>query len=289
MLYRQRATPLHATRAAVGTLWCVALMFAVLLATSPIVLLAGIAAGLVAGRLAGAGRQVLLVAAFMVPWAIAFALINAVVARQGLTVVFRLGDLGPFGQGDVTLEALAYGALFGLRLVALVIPSALFAVAVNPDELLRLAGRVSLRSALGATMATRLVPTLAADAKRLDEARRCRAVTPRGGRAIVVKAVTAGALDRALDVAATLEVRGFSTEAARRRRGVRKPWSRQDIAFAASAVAMLAFTIATQVTGFATFETYPQFAGSATEGLVGGAVLTVLALVPFLARRGVVR
>ena len=266
-----------------------ALMVALLLATHPIVLVIGVAAGLIAGWLSGSGRQVFLVAAFMVPWAIAFALINALVARQGLTVIARLGDLGPFGQGDVTLEALVYGALFGLRLIALVIPSALLAVAVDPDELLRVAGRFSLRRALGATLATRLIPTLAADARRLDEARRCRAVPPRGGRAIVVKAVAAGALERALDVAATLELRGFSSQAGRRPPGPRRPWSRQDFAFSLSAVALLAFTLAAQMTGYGTFATYPQFSGDGWQGLVAGVVLAALVLAPFSVRRGVDR
>jgi len=32
-------------------------------------------------------------------------LVNLLVSRDGLTVFARLGDLGPFGQGDLTLEA----------------------------------------------------------------------------------------------------------------------------------------------------------------------------------------
>jgi len=289
MIYRYRPTPLHAARATVGLAWCAALMLAILLAANPATLVLGGLTGLLAAQLAGIGRPVLRAALFMLPWAIAFALINGIVARQGLTVVVRLGDLGPFGQGDVTLEALIYGLLFGLRLVALVIPSALFALAVDPDQLLRVAGRFSLRSALGATMATRLVPTLAADAKRLDEARRLRPVAPRGGRVAVLRAVTAGALDRALDVAATLELRGFSSETAVRRAGDHRPWSRQDWAFAASAVAIVAVTVTTRVVDAAPFSAYPQITGSLAAGLVPGLALMVAALLPFLARRGVSR
>ena len=288
MRYVRRDSPLHAARATTGLCWCAAFMAAALLAPGPVTLAIVGCAGLLAGRLAGVGRQVLAAAAFMAPWAIAFALVNGLVARQGLTVVLQLGDLGPLGQGDVTIEALAYGAIFGLRLVVLVLPSALLALAVDPDELLRAAGRRSLRGALGATLATRLVPTLAADAQRLDEARRCRPVPPRGGRVAVLRAVAAGALDRALDVATTLEARGFVSDAAPRRR-VRAPRSRQDVAFAASAAVTIALTAAFRLTGAGSFTTYPQFAGSLVAEIVPGLLLAAVLLAPFAVRRGMAR
>ena len=46
--------------------------------------------------------------------------VNALVSRNGLTVLARLGDAGPLGQLDVTLEALAYGAKPALVLVVIV-------------------------------------------------------------------------------------------------------------------------------------------------------------------------
>lgn len=289
MVYRYRPTPLHAARATVGLAWCAALMLALLLAANPATLVIGGMTGLLGARLAGIGRSVVRAMLFMLPWAVAFAVVNAIVARQGLTVVVRLGDLGPFGQGDVTLEALTYGLVFGLRLVALMIPSALFALAVDPDQLLRVAGRFSLRSALGATMATRLVPTLAADARRLEEARRLRPVAPRGGRVAVLRAVTAGALDRALDVAATLELRGFSSETAVRRAGDHRPWSRQDWAFTASALAMVVVMVWTRASGAGAFAAYPEITGSLAAGLVPGLALMLSALLPFTVRQGIAR
>ena len=60
-------------------------------------------------------------------------------------------------------------------------------------------------------------------------------------RLAIVRAVASGALDRAVDVAATLEVRGYG--AARRPQRARRPWSRHDVAFAASAVALVAIAV----------------------------------------------
>src|SRR4051794_40676954 len=174
MRYLRRASPLHAARAAAGGAWCAALAAAALAAEHPLVL-AGLA-GIVLAGAAGAGvlREVGRVAAWMLPWALVIAVINMLVVRQGLTIFARLGEVPPFGQVDLTLEALVYGSLFGLRLLVVAAAFALFTAAVDPDDLLRLMRRASVRSALAATLATRLVPVLAADAPRVEEARRGR-------------------------------------------------------------------------------------------------------------------
>ena len=66
---------------------------------------------------------------------------------------------------DITLEATAAGALAGIRVVVIIVALWLMSVAVDPDALLRLFRRVSYRSALTASLATRLVPVLARDAR----------------------------------------------------------------------------------------------------------------------------
>ena len=114
------------------------------------------------------------------------------------------------GQVDLTLEALVYGAVLGMRALALILCCALYAAVVDPDEVLRLFRRVSFRSALTATLATRMVPVLQRDGRRMADAQRCRpGAAP--SRVALVRAVAAGALDRAVDVAAALEVRGYGT------------------------------------------------------------------------------
>ena len=136
--------------------------------------------------------------------------------------------------------------MLALRAVALVLAGALYAAAVDPDEVLRLFRRVSLRSALTAALATRMVPVLARDARRLADAQRCRPARP-APRLAVVRAMAANALDRAIDVAATLEVRGYG--GARRAPRARRPWSRHDLAFAAAAVALVALAVARRAAG----------------------------------------
>jgi energy-coupling factor transport system permease protein len=294
--YRPVASPLHAARAGAGVAYCAAVAGAALLLDHPFVL-AVLLAGVV-GAAAGAGVLVPLrrAAGYAVVLAATVAVINPLTARYGLTVLWRFGDLGPLGRVDVTLEALTYGGVLGLRVLVVVLAAALFSLAIDPDALLRLFRRVSLRSALTAVLATRLVPVLTRDARRLDDARRCR---PDGGgtgmaaRTAVLRALSAGALDRAVDVAATLEVRGFGSRPPRRaarHHRPREPWSRHDAAFALAAAVVLALALGGRLGGIAAFSADPVLSapvGPAELGLVAGLALALG--LPFADRRGIAR
>lgn len=287
--YRRRATPLHAARATIGGLYGLALAACALLVEHPLVLLGLLAAVLAAGLAAGAGqelRRALPLAAGLVALTV---LVNVLVSRQGLTVFARLGDWGPLGQEDLTVEALVYGLVVGLRWVIVLFASVVVSAAVDPDELLRAFRCVSPRSALSAVLATRLVPVLFEDGARMAEAQRCRADGGQRGRRrqlVVLRAVVSGALDRALDVAAALEVRGYG--AGRRPRRVARAWSRHDWAFAVAAAGCVTVAVAVRATGVGAFETYPLLHADLDAQTVGAAaVLAAVVLAPFAQRRGV--
>jgi energy-coupling factor transport system permease protein len=295
MVYERRASPLHAARAPVAAAYAGALVIAVLAFENPIVLAALGVAITGAAVLARAGRMLLRAALFGVPFALVIALVNPLVADEGLTVLWRFGELGPLGNVDVTLEGLTFGAILGLRALLVVLASAaLLSTTVDSDELLRGFRRISVRSALTAALAVRLVPVLGRDARRLADARRCRpGASPRPGpaeRLQIVRAVATGALDRALDVAATLEVRGYATPGAAAPRRLREPWSRHDLAFAASAFGMAALALGARVFDVAAYDAYPftVVAAGPREWLLAVAFVAV-ALLPFADRRGIVR
>lgn len=291
MNYRRRASPLHAARAAAAICWCGALAIAALLSSNPLWLGCVTLVVLCAAVLAGAGGTMRRCLRFALPLGLAVCLINALVTRQGLTVIWRLGDLPLLGQTDITAEAAMAGAMLGLRAVALVALATLYSVAVDPDEVLALLRRTSFSSALSATVATRMLPVLLADSRRIADAQRCRS-GPRPARLQLLRASTAGVLDRALDVAATLEVRGYGLSAARGARRGRSvsAWSRQDLGFGASALAILGLAVLARVSGALGFSAYPLVSVSAGAMTVGAAVLLALsALAPFTCRRGVAR
>ena len=231
------------------------------------------------------GARLVRAALFALPLALMVAIVNALVVRDGLTVIVRLGNLPLLGHTDVTLEATVYGLVLGLRAVALILCGALYTTAVDPDEVLRLFRRVSFRSALTATLATRMVPVLLRDSRRLADAQRCRPGRP-ATRLQLMRAVSAGVLDRALDVAAALEVRGYG--AARRPPSARRPFSRHDLAFAASAIAMVTIAVAGRVGGLDPFRAYPTLHSPAGWGVIAiSLALLVCALLPFADRRGI--
>ena len=298
LFYRRLASPLHATRASVGAAWTTALIVAALACESPFVLAALVGAIVGAGAAARVGRQVVRSLRMAAIVALPIVVANVLVARDGLTVFLRLGDLGPFGQGDLTVEALVYGLVIALKVSLLMLATTLGSLTVDPDELLRGVRRLSFRSALTASLATRMIPVLAGDARRLAEAQRTRGehthVRPREEspfarartQVTLVSAILSSSLDRALDVAATLELRGFAEARRAQRRAI--PWSRHDLAFAISAASIAVLAIGARAAGFAAFDAYPEIkAASTTETLVLGIALALAILAPFIDRKGI--
>jgi energy-coupling factor transport system permease protein len=283
MTYVRRASPLHAARAAVAAAYCLALATVAFVCESPLVLGTLIVTTLAAGAAARVLPELARIARYGLVLGLLIALINPFVVSDGLTVIAR-GWL----VGDITLEATVYGLVLGLRAVAIVLACGLGALCVDPDEVLALLRRRSLRSALTAALATRLVPVLARDGRRLADAQRAR---PGEGasRLALVRAVAAGALDRAVDVAATLEVRGYGA-ARHAPRGPAAPWSRHDLAFVVAAAAIALGVIGARLAGVAAFEAYPALdAPAGAAELVLCAALAVVALLPFADRRGIER
>ncbi len=284
MSYRRRSSPLHTARAGAGCAYCLALACAALMLEHPIVLGAVLVAIVGAGIGANVGPELRRAALLAVPLAAVIMLVNALVTRDGLTVIVRLGDLPLLGHTDITLEATAYGGILGLRAIALILCGSLYTAAVDPDEVLRLFRRVSFRSALTATLATRMVPVLVRDSKRLADAQRCRPGPP-PSRFALMRAVSSGVLDRALDVAAALEVRGYGS--ARRPPRLHQPYGRHDIAFAASAVSLVALAVLARVADLAPAQAYPTLHVAVGAGVIAVAIaLVASALLPFTDRRG---
>jgi energy-coupling factor transport system permease protein len=121
------------------------------------------------------------------------------------------------GQLDVTSEELAAAAVQALRLSAVTLAFAVYALLLDHDELLRSA-RFARRSALVVALATRLVPTLERDAAGLVEALRGRGVDVGGvrGRARLVSPLVSGSLERAMNLAEAMEARGYGRPGATR-------------------------------------------------------------------------
>ena len=289
--YRNTGSPLHAARPGIAAAFTLAPCVAALVTAHPLVLAGALLSVILAGVAAGVGAELRRAAWFAVPLALVVAAINPLVSREGLTLIVQGPRVPLYGTLDITLEAAAFGALGGLRVVVVVLAFALYSAVVDPDAVLRGLRRVAPRSALTASLATRLVPLLARDAERMREAYGLRAdaveVTGRRERlrraGTMTRALGAGALERAMDAAASLEVRGYGARVPSRRVAhARLPWSRDERTFAPAAFLIVAVPLVMGVLGSGWFDPYPRVSadGSIAVALASSA-LPALALAPF--------
>lgn len=142
--------------------------------------------------------------------------------------------LGPLG---LTGEELESALLSGLRLVAVGLAFAAYALLLDHDRLVQAAG-FARRSALSVALATRLVPTLERDARGLVEALRGRGVEVNGvrGHARLLSPLLAGSLERGLNLAEAMEARGFGRPGATRAPSPRGRFDRAALVAAAALV-----------------------------------------------------
>ena len=289
--YAPRRGPLQAASPGAAVVYLGALLLVAFLYSSPLVLSAvGVAAGL-AGVLAGARSAVRAAIKLGLLIALPIVLVNALVVDRGETVLLRLGEWPLFGQVNVTAEAIADGAVFGLRAVVVMIAFAVYSACVDPDRVLRALRPLAGRSALTATLISRLVPVAAADASRLRDAARLRGPAAASvGRAALIRRLMAGSLDRAVDAAATLELRGYSLRSRKSFRGRLWPLrgtkpstrrSRFDRRFYVVGGLVLAAALAGKLLGADGFHAYPTTeVGTGTATVVLSLLVVLAGLAP---------
>jgi energy-coupling factor transport system permease protein len=274
----QAASP-GAAIAYLGSLVAVAFLY-----SNPVVLAAAGVAAILAGRIAGARDAVAVALRMGLALAALIVAVNALVVSRGDTVLARLGEWPLLGRVDVTAEAVAAGAVLGLRAAVAMVAFAVYSSCVDPDRVLRALRPIAGRSALTATLVSRLVPVAAADAGRLRDAALLRGPGAAPvGRAPLARRLLAGSLDRAVDVAATLELRGYGLGAPRAKQRRRR--SRHDGRFYAVAAAVLAGAVAGKALGADDFYAYPAVGiGAGPATLVLAALLVLSGFAPKAAR-----
>ena len=137
-------------------------------------------------------------------------LIWPLTAHKGSHPLWNGPILPVIGSIDVTREELAGGAVQALRLATVALAFALWALKLDHDRLVREA-RFARRSVLTVALATRLIPTLERDAAGFVEALRGRGVEVEGlrGRSRLLAPLVASSLERALNLAESMEARGY--------------------------------------------------------------------------------
>jgi energy-coupling factor transport system permease protein len=207
---------------------------------------------------------------------------NALASQRGDTILVRGPELPVLGTLDVTAEAIAEGGILALRVAVVIAAFAVFTAAVDPDRVLRLLRPIARRSALTATLVVRLVPLAAADHARLRDGAALRgpAAAP-VSRSSLVRRLVAGSLDRSVDAAAALELRGYAGTAPGRARKV--PRSPVDAGFWLTAAATGGLAAICVATGAVRYESYPGIGlGLEPLGVALALALPPLAAIPHL-------
>jgi energy-coupling factor transport system permease protein len=184
------------------------------------------------------GRRKLFLAGALLSGLAVF-VVTPFVATVGWHVIWSGPTVPVLGQLDVTREELHNGLLQGLRLTAVALAFAAYALLLDHDRLVQSA-RFARRSVLAIALATRLVPTLERDAAGLVEALRGRGVEVTGvrGRGRMLVPLLAGSLERSLNLAEAMEARGYGRPGATR--ALQAPWGVAERAALAGSVLIVA-------------------------------------------------
>ncbi len=284
--YTPRPGPLASASAIAATAYLGAPAVVAFVYSSPIVLAGAAAAVLVAGLVAGAHAALAAAARWAAILGVFIIVVNVLASQRGDTILIRGGELPVLGRIDVSAEAVVEGAVLALRIGVVLAAFAVHSACVDPDRMLRLLRPFARHSALTATLITRLVPLAAADHARLREAQALRGpAAAAAGRAALTRRLVAGSLDRAVDIAATLELRGYARGVPRRapaRRSSRHGWR-----FAAAGVAIVALGVGARIAGLGGFEPYPTISIDPDPATLGLAIsLPLLMAAPYLGLTG---
>ena len=184
------------------------------------------------------GRRKLFLAGALLSGLAVF-VVTPFVATVGWHVIWSGPTVPVLGQLDVTREELHNGLFQGLRLTAVALAFAAYALLLDHDRLVQSA-RFASRSVLAIALATRLVPTLERDASGLVEALRGRGVEVTGvrGRGRMLVPLLAGSLERSLNLAEAMEARGYGRPGATR--ALQAPWGVAERAALAGSVLIVA-------------------------------------------------
>jgi energy-coupling factor transport system permease protein len=252
----RRGTLQTASLAPVG-LYLGAYLVLCFLSSDPIVLAAASVGAAIAGLGCRADRAVWFSLRLGAILAVSMIVINVLVTSRGATVLARLGEWPILGQVDITLESFAAGGVIGMRILGTMVVIGVYSACVDPDRILQAVHGVARRSALTATLISRLVPLAATDQARLSEAAELRgpAATP-VGKAAMAHRLLSSSLDRAVDVAATLELRGYAQSS--RGTKFKKAPSRYDLRFWVIGSILAVAAVGSIVFGIGEFVTYPE-------------------------------
>ncbi len=206
-------------------------------------------------------------AAFAVIPALMMTTINAFFSGGGETILLRFPPWWP-GARAITWEAIAFGAVAGAKLAAVMAAFALWAMLGESDRSIGLLGKVAPRTAVTLGIAIQLIPGMLRDARRIQAVLWSRGIDFKQGtlrsRAVAAgllwRTLLASSLEGAKDLAEALAARGFGS-GPRSSIDPDRLTSRDWVATAAGAL-LASSALALAIPGAAQFQFYPRLSFS---------------------------
>ncbi|TYP54199.1 energy-coupling factor transporter transmembrane component T [Thermosediminibacter litoriperuensis] len=214
-------------------------------------------------------------------------IVNVLTVRAGQTVLWGGPHIPVFGRLDVSLEAILFGAVMGLRLLLIMSIFCLYNFMIHPDRVLDLLSRFSSKSGLVLSLAARMFPAVVSRIDGIREALTARGVDFNAGTlkekmskyAVLMKILLLTFLEDSMETAEAMYARAFGS--GRRSCYVRENLRPRDGACLAASLIALVTAVYGWSKGLGTFGFYPQ-AGNLIDGRTGiGFLFAVIFLLSF--------
>jgi energy-coupling factor transport system permease protein len=219
---------------------------------------------------------------------------NPLVSHSGQTVLLEGPSLPLLGKLNITLESICYGAMMGVRLLAVITAFALYNAVVHPDKLTRLFSRVAYKSSLIVSLATRMLPGVARDLANAREAQLMRGVDFSSGSfreklrksSWLLDVLLLSSLEGSLEISEAMYARAFgSGQRSSYRRELVRP---RDYLCLGATLLALGLSIYVKVCGLSDYSYFPQMGKLAAtpEVLIWLGLIMLLLLLPVITAGG---
>lgn len=217
LAYKPGDTMLHRLHPAAMLVYLAAVVTASLLVNNPLYLLAIMAGVLCCIFAAGGQKDWCGSLKYLLVMAALLLCINLLVNDLGRTVLWQGLNLPLLGRVKLTLEAVVFSLVMGLRLLIIYSVFAFISLVLNPDSVLPLFAGFLPRSTLLVALTTKSIPYLAQRLERAAEIQQCRGLSLHQGsylkrlnnRIPLVKVVLLSSLEDSFNIGESLQARAF--------------------------------------------------------------------------------
>lgn len=298
--YREKGSAFHHLNPLSKLAWGIGILVVSLLFSHPFYLLLLLLVTLPPVFAARIGREWASVMKVGLCFCAGIVLINALVSHHGSHVLVEFPfPLPVLGTPVITLEAIIYGLAMSLRLLVIISVFTLFTLTIHPDDLMTvlLKLKAPYKSVLVTSLATKFVPCLIEDFKRISDVHRSRGLEMDRGtwfrrimnRSAIIIPLLSNSLDRAVQVAEAMESRAFGVRGGRTYYR-RLPVTRMDVLTLALCISALGLGVAMYIWDYGDYQFYPTL-GAVNMGwlewlLLFALIIALASLVPLsLAKR----